>query len=160
DLNDNFVCQVRGTKRWRIAPNAHVRYPTVRYVIGQRPNPVHEVEAPRGLPTEMPQNFQTVELRPGMVMFVPRGMWHDTETIANDESGAESLHFNIQLGIVKWKHAIEFLLLETTALYGGELRAPMLGAFDGSVMRDEFVEGLKSRLRAVVEDVVASDIPI
>jgi ribosomal protein L16 Arg81 hydroxylase len=155
DQNDNFVCQARGMKRWRIAPNHHVRYPTLGYTMGAKPLPVHEVEAADGFPDELPPDHQTVELRPGAVMFMPRGMWHDTETVEE-----ESLHFNVQSGLPTWRDAIEYVLTQTSALHGEELRGPVQRMFDDRGLRAGFDEELKEKLREVVETVFESDIRI
>ena len=45
DQNDNFVCQARGSKRWRIAKNVHVVNPTVGYTVGEKPTPPNVAEA-------------------------------------------------------------------------------------------------------------------
>jgi len=107
-------------KRWRVARNAHVRYPTLGYTIGDTPSAKQATEAPEGFPTEMPTPFETVELKPGSVMFMPRGTWHDTETL-----DSASLHFNIQSGLATWKDVLEFVLLGTTALHDAALREPV-----------------------------------
>lgn len=153
DQNDNFVCQARGMKRWRIAPNTHVKYPTIGYTIGSKPRVLHEVEAPDGLPDKMPEPYETIETRAGMVMYMPRGMWHDTETVAE-----ESLHFNIQCGLPTWKDAIEFVLTQTSALYAEELRAPIQRLFEGERSREGFDEELKAKLKEAVDYICDSDI--
>jgi hypothetical protein len=154
-MNDNFVCQARGVKRWRIAKNTHVKNPTAGYTVGAKILAVHEVEAPDGMPTELPTPFETVELRPGTVVFMPRGMWHDTETLDQ-----ESLHFNIQSGLAMWKDAIEYVLTRTSLLHADELREPIMRMFDGSKLRDGVEAELKERVRAAVELLVESDIEI
>ena len=58
DSNDNFVCQARGVKRWRVAANTHVRYPTVGYALGSPVEAIHYAEAPNGFPAEMPSNYE------------------------------------------------------------------------------------------------------
>ena len=155
DMNDNFVCQARGTKRWRIWPNTHVTNPTAGYTIGNKLLPVHQVEAPNGMPKEMTPNPEVVELTPGMVVFMPRGMWHDTQTVEQ-----ESLHFNIQSGLAMWKDAIEYVLTRTSLLHHEELREPIMRMFDGEKLRAGVSDELKEKLRAVVEAVCESDIEI
>jgi hypothetical protein len=153
DMNDNFVCQARGVKRWRVAPNAHVKNPTVGYTVGAKPSAAAAAEAPNGFPTAMPEPCQTVEMRPGMTMFMPRGMWHETETL--DEA---SLHFNIQSGIATWKDALEFLLIEGTALHLEELRAPIMQMFDGDGLRAGVADELKDKLRVLAHAIGEGDI--
>ena len=155
DMNDNFVCQARGVKRWRIAANTHVKNPTAGYTVGAKTLPVHAVEAPGGMPTELPTPFETVELTPGTVVFMPRGMWHDTQTLEH-----ESLHFNIQSGLAMWKDAVEYLLTRTSLLHAEELREPIMNMFDGNVLRAGVGEELKAKVRAALETFLESDFEI
>jgi hypothetical protein len=156
DQNDNFVCQAKGTKRWRLAPNTSVRHPTLGYSMGGKVLPAHEVEAPDGFPTELPADHQVIDTKPGTVMFMPRGMWHDTETVES-----ESLHFNIQSGLPMWKDALEYVLTRTSALHTEALREPLVNMFSGNDTPHEgFEEELKKRLRQAMEDICESEIPI
>ena len=155
DMNDNFVCQARGVKRWRVATNTHVKNPTAGYTVGAKILPVHQVEAPNGMPTELPTPFETIELNPGTVVFMPRGMWHDTETLEH-----ESLHFNIQSGLAMWKDAIEYILMKTSLLHAEELREPIMQMFDGDQLRAGVGEEIKERVRAAVELLLESEVAI
>jgi ribosomal protein L16 Arg81 hydroxylase len=155
DMNDNFVCQAQGVKRWRIAPNTHVKYPTVGYTVGDRPTPKQVAEAPEGFPTDLPTPFETVELEPGTVMFMPRGMWHDTETV-----DTASLHFNVQSGLATWKDVLEFVFLGTTVLSDDEaLRAPVQALFKPG-REHELEEQLRTTLKTLVEQVCEGDLTI
>jgi len=82
DQNINFVLQIRGTKKWWVAPNHDVENPMTRHTIGSFVDP--ELESYAG---EMPETFPTdaneFTLRPGSFLFVPRGAWHTTK--ASDE---------------------------------------------------------------------------
>ena len=155
DQNYNFVCQARGSKRWRIWPNTSVRYPSIGYTLGAKTTPVHEIEAPGGFPTELPPKPQVVEMRAGTVMFMPAGMWHDTETVE-----AESLHFNIQSGLASWKDALEYILTRTSALNREDWREPIRGLFEGDTTRPGFGEELIAKLREVVEELGQYDVEI
>ena len=90
DQNINFVIQLSGTKRWWIAPNKSVQNPMTRYTIGTEPDP----ELAGYLEAPMPKSFPKEEateyiLRPGSILFLPRGSWHTTKA----ESLALSLNF-------------------------------------------------------------------
>ena len=89
DQNINFVYQVHGTKVWHMASNTDVENPLTRHTMGTMPDPemMGYLEAP--LPTKMPANVETYELRPGSILFVPRGYWHSTEA----EGDALALNF-------------------------------------------------------------------
>lgn len=146
DLNDNFVCQARGLKRWRLAPNQHVRHPLFGYTVGAPLTPAHKVEAPGGLPDGMPSDGRTVlEMKAGMVAFVPRGMWHDTET-----TESESLHFNIQCGLPTWRDLIDFVVSRTALPMAADLRAGIPAMFDGAALSPAVAAGLTDRLADVV----------
>jgi hypothetical protein len=155
DQNDNFVCQAKGTKRWRIWPNSSVKYPTVGYTLGGKQTPTHEVEAEDGFPSQMGPDPQVVDMEPGTVMFMPRGYWHDTETATS-----ESLHFNVQSGLAMWKDAIEYVLTRTSALHREDLRAPLVGLFEGETSRPGFGDELKAKLRQVIDEISESEISI
>jgi len=90
DQNVNFVLQLHGTKEWRLAPNEHVEKPMTRHTMGLPADPELETyfkNAP--LPDEMPDDARSIVLRPGSLLFVPRGVWHATTA----ESDALSLNF-------------------------------------------------------------------
>lgn len=89
DQNINFVLQVRGTKKWKIAPNHDVVNPLTRHTMGLDPDPEMSTYLEKELPTQMPEEAQEFELTPGSVLFVPRGAWHSTEA----EGDALALNF-------------------------------------------------------------------
>lgn len=101
DANANFVMQLRGTKRWHLAPNAHVPHPTDRWAMNEATMP----EELRGyvtgpLPTTMPVDAEVIDLHPGSVLFVPRGYWHATEA---DE---DTLSLNFTFGQPTWADVV------------------------------------------------------
>ena len=101
DANANFVVQLRGTKRWHIARNTHVPDPTDRWAMNEGPLP----EELRGyaltpLPSELPADTEVIDLKPGSVLFVPRGYWHSTEA---DE---DTLALNFTFGQPTWADVV------------------------------------------------------
>ena len=89
DQNINFVLQIYGTKKWIMAPNEHVTNPMSRHTMGQHVDPELMSYLENPLPTSMPENAESYELKPGSLLFVPRGYWHSTEA----EGDALSLNF-------------------------------------------------------------------
>lgn len=89
DQNVNFVLQIQGTKKWWIAPNRHVDHPLTRHTMGQPIDPELQTYAKTPFPTRMPSGISPIVLKPGSLLFVPRGSWHST----NAESDALSLNF-------------------------------------------------------------------
>jgi len=89
DQNINFVIQISGTKKWWIAPNKHVDNPLTRHTIGIEMEPELSSYAKGNMPETFPDDGIEFTLRPGSVLFVPRGSWHMTEAL----SDAVSLNF-------------------------------------------------------------------
>jgi 50S ribosomal protein L16 3-hydroxylase len=146
DRNDNIVIQLRGTKRWRLAPNEHVSHPMAGWTLGDPITPVHRHDAPRGFPSKMPDEHRVVDCTPGTVMFVPRGVWHDTAT-----TESESLHVNLQTGLPMWKDLASYLMRETPLLCNASFREPILDAFEGGRLRPE----VRAELRKKLVDLIA-----
>jgi hypothetical protein len=90
DKNENFVVQIRGCKRWRLAHNSHVAAPTANYLedaLGEVGLYSERLEEP------VPEAAtDEVVLEPGDVLYVPRGMWHETQAL---EGGSVSLSFTM-----------------------------------------------------------------
>lgn len=83
DQNINFVLQLHGTKTWWLAPNTNVENPTQRFTIGQHLDDELASYVEGVMPNEMPglKNGTALKivLKPGSMLFVPRGYWHSTE---------------------------------------------------------------------------------
>ncbi len=90
DQNINFIFQITGTKKWWLSPNQTVPNPLERYTIGHEPDDELASYTYNEFPKEFPEeNSIEIELRPGSLLFLPRGVWHKTH--ANSE--ALSLNF-------------------------------------------------------------------
>ena len=89
DQNVNFVLQIHGTKKWWLAPNRHVENPLSRHTMGLPMDSEMQTYVEAAMPTKMPSEIEPITLKPGSVLFVPRGTWHTTQA----ESDALSLNF-------------------------------------------------------------------
>ena len=89
DQNINLVLQVRGTKKWSVAPNEHVSNPMTRHTMGLSMDPELQSYSQAPMPTSMPAGSEEFILNPGSLLFIPRGSWHTTEA----ETDALSLNF-------------------------------------------------------------------
>lgn len=97
DANVNFIIQIRGKKRWKIAPNEHVVNPTIRHDLVGKGMPGELTQyAKLPLPDTMPANAETIDMTPGKVLFLPRGVWHATETLE------DSISFNFMFSQPTW----------------------------------------------------------
>lgn len=122
DAQEIFIVQVRGRKRWRFAANEYLEWPTNGGQAGvERLSEFrHQLTNP-DRPVEAPKQWQTVELAPGDVLFVPRGYWHSTENIE------ESLHLVLQMQMPSWRDVFRFLFQNVPGLYSLEWRRPARG---------------------------------
>jgi 50S ribosomal protein L16 3-hydroxylase len=110
DQNINFVLQLHGTKKWWLAPNDHVENPTQRFTIGQPMDPELAAYAPGSMPTEMPASRQEIILKPGSMLFVPRGFWHSTE------ASGEALALNFTFSQPTWMDLLTLALRSRLSL--------------------------------------------
>jgi ribosomal protein L16 Arg81 hydroxylase len=84
DAHDVFILQLRGAKRWWVAPNRHLTLPVdQQFSPGTRPSLSHLAAAPGGLPEGPPpdEDVEAIDLVPGSVLYVPRGTWHRTGSL-------------------------------------------------------------------------------
>lgn len=112
DQNINFVIQISGTKKWWVAPNTHVENPLSRHTIGLEMDPELASYSHNGMPQNFPTGGVEYTLKPGSMLFVPRGSWHKTEAL----SDAVSLNFTFT--------APSWLDLLTTAMRGRLAQSP------------------------------------
>lgn len=94
DSTESFVVQLSGTKEWSIAPNTQVPFPPVNYLEG---GAVPDELAPwMKRPMKAPKRVRKVVLKPGSVMYLPRGWWHATRTLE------DSVHLDLLTDIPSW----------------------------------------------------------
>lgn len=87
---DVLILQLRGCKRWQLAPNRELRFPANAFIPGfgsdirnDRPS---AADAPKEYSLDMPREAQTVLMNPGSALFVPRGWWHATHAVSESIS--------------------------------------------------------------------------
>lgn len=126
DQNINFVLQLHGTKKWWLAPNQHVENPTQRFTTGQEIDPELATYAAPDMPKKMPKDHQEIILKPGSMLFVPRGYWHSTE------ADGEALALNFTFSQPTWIDILT-LALRSRLMLSPEWRE----LADGVTSRDE-----------------------
>jgi 50S ribosomal protein L16 3-hydroxylase len=82
DHHEVIIVQVSGEKRWQIAANETIRFPSESYVPAYGLPRELSLYAPE-CPERMPPESEEVLLRSGSALFLPRGYWHST-TAATD----------------------------------------------------------------------------
>ncbi|MFC3234965.1 cupin-like domain-containing protein [Streptomyces nitrosporeus] len=156
DYDINFALLVRGHKRWRVAPNKHIRNQ-----VGQCFPDGHEKPDSIGIrladrvpfPATMPEDAQVIDVSAGGLVFVPRGWWHQTE------SSGSCLQVNFVIKRFMWltilSRAIRNVLLEDP-----NWRAYALGIFaqDGREERAmKSFAALLPRLKDSLNDMLDGD---
>lgn len=97
DQNVNFVLQLHGNKKWRLAPNENVINPTQRHTMNLEVDPELASYADLPFPKVMPEEgCIEVVLKPGSMLYVPRGYWHTTEATG------EALALNFTFSQPSW----------------------------------------------------------
>lgn len=91
DQNINIVVQIHGKKTWWVAPNESVHLPLTRHTLGTDCDGELATYVDGSFPEEMPQNTTEYVLKPGSVLFVPRGAWHCTQA----ETDAAALNLTL-----------------------------------------------------------------
>lgn len=79
DQNINFVLQIQGTKKWTLADNQSVVNPMDRHTLGLPVDSEMSSYLAGPMPETMPAKTISFDLKPGSLLFVPRGVWHTTE---------------------------------------------------------------------------------
>lgn len=153
DQNINFILQLHGTKTWTLAPNTHVRSPLTRHVIGQPADPELSTYIDRPLPPSMPEDVASYELKPGSLLFVPRGCWHSTE------AHEDALSLNFTFTAPSWLDLFTAALRSRLAL-SPEWRRTAQGVSD-PVRREAASREFDRLLSGLIDDLphwVAADI--
>ncbi|UOF17382.1 cupin domain-containing protein [Lysobacter capsici] len=120
DSQEVFVVQVRGRKLWHVAPNDYVEWPTLNGM--PTPSPSREMAFQLKDPTQPilePEQWRSVEMLPGSVMYMPRGYWHKVE-----QNLEESLHLVLQVRLPSWRDLFRFMLDNAPPLYDLDWRRP------------------------------------
>jgi 50S ribosomal protein L16 3-hydroxylase len=158
DANANIVVQLRGTKRWTIAPNRHIVHPIDRWTMTSEYLPPEPREDDGPMPRKMPDGAQVIDLTPGSVMLLPRGFWHATEVSSDD-----TLALNFTYSQPTWAEVMTASLLNRLhrdssfrALADGLESIDPARADAAKVQLAQMLELFKSEVRSVeVKDLLA-----
>jgi 50S ribosomal protein L16 3-hydroxylase len=145
DRDELFTIQLRGRKRWRVAPNDQVRSPDTGWVTGA---PVPErlrLYCSEELPKEGPREFESFELAPGSVLYLPQGYWHATETIE------DSLSVELGLALPTWADLV-IDAMRTLLLSREEWRERALGAWGNQRQRSDARRQLGNRIERLGQE--------
>lgn len=154
DTNDVFSVQLHGNKKFNIAPVKELSNPTgMQYSRGTAPRPFHYPQMQLGFPDPSEAEFDSIDMSPGSVLYMPRGTWHFTE--ASVDSVAVSI-------IVNPPPAVDAILehLKFTLLQESRWREPLYGAWreDGKVAAYQHIDNLLGELNRLVGSLTPAQI--
>ncbi|MEW6330008.1 MAG: cupin domain-containing protein [Pseudomonadota bacterium] len=162
DAQDVISVQLLGTKRFHYAPVREVVVPYgTQYIPGGKPYDELYAQAQNGFPDNKDVKFETAEMKPGTVLFLPRGTWHYTE--ASEPSLSLSLTISPPTLLDCAMEQIRWLLLQDSAW-----REPLYGATANGALNENLrahTQRLLERLPQLVaslspEDLIQAPIPV
>lgn len=100
DMFDSIVVHLRGRKRWRVGRHRHLEYPVYNEESAARLD--YPPAAPRlSTRTDLLEDLEDVDMRPGSVMLLPRGTYHTTQV--DDEA---SLSIGYHFALPTWSDVV------------------------------------------------------
>ena len=162
DAQDVISIQLLGTKRFHYAPVKEIAMPYgTQYIPGGKPYDDMYAQVQNGFPENKNVKFETAEMKPGTVLFLPRGTWHYTE--ASKPSLSLSLTISPPTLLDCAMEQIRWLLLQDSAW-----REPLYGATGNGRQQaalETHAKKLLERLPQLVsslspEDLIRAPIPV
>ncbi|HEU0199177.1 MAG TPA: cupin domain-containing protein [Burkholderiaceae bacterium] len=130
DAYDVFSVQLRGGKRFHIAPVTELPFPSgVQFIPGGEAMDEMYPQTLAGFPEAPQSTFTTIEMKPGSVLYVPRGTWHHTES--EGDSLAVSIAIFAPAAAEVVLNQLRLLLLQKP-----EWRRPLYGAWGDDAARE------------------------
>lgn len=161
DAEEVFSVQLQGSKRFHVARVREVAYPSgMQWGPGIDTYDDMYPQMEQGFPDLERAEFETIEMKPGSVLFMPRGTWHRTEASENS--------FSVSI-ILRPPTAAECVLeqLRLMLLQDAAWRRPLYGAWGEEPMRvvafanaDKLLSELPDAIRALsAQDVLQHMLP-
>lgn len=155
DADDIISIQLRGTKRFELAPVREISNPYGRQhspESGPPPDGVYP-QMTDGFPDWQSAEFQTIEMKPGSVLFFHRGLWH--RTYASADSLAVSIVMEPLAAIDCVLEQLRLLLIQDP-----KWRRPLYGAWGNKPEREAALaktEGLIKEIPRIAGLISAED---
>jgi len=143
DSEDVFSIQLAGTKRFEVAPMKEYSYPLGgQFAPGATPYDDMYAQIENGFPEVADSDFVAVDMKPGSVLFIPRGTWHRTQ--AEQDSFAISIGVRPPALVESFLEQLRYMLLQHP-----EWRRPMYGVRGDASRRQQAFERARKALDAI-----------
>ncbi len=143
DVEDVISIQLQGTKKFYVAPVEEVPYPAgMQYSPGDDPEDELYPQISGAFPDWHDVKFDCVEMKPGSVLFMPRGTWHKTE--AEGPSLAVSIILRPPPAVDTVVEQLRWLLLQQP-----EWRKPLYGAYGNGRQRQAALQDAEKLLQTL-----------
>jgi Cupin superfamily protein len=149
DTAENFTFQLKGHKRWRVSAGERVENPTMNSVAEAFATGEMSAYQFDPLPTMIPAEASTVDMRPGSMLYLPPGAWHETD------AAEESLSLNLCFLGTNWLDHIALPAIRATLLRHAKWRQWPQGLFGAPAERARARTELASLLAGLPEDLAA-----
>ncbi len=154
DGEDVFSIQLAGSKRFEVAPMTDYAYPVgAQYAPGAAAYDEMYAQIRDGFPDATGVSFQAVEMKPGSVLFVPRGTWH--RTAAAEDSFAVSIGLNPPSIAETFLDQLRYVLLQDP-----QWRRPVRASGRGEPLEDALNAALQSAPRALGSITAGDLVPV
>ena len=147
DTEDVISIQLTGTKAFHVAPVEEVRYPIgMQYSPGAAPYSDLYPQVAGRFPDWKDAKFERIEMRPGSVLFMPRGTWHRTE--ADEPSLSVTIAMRPPSAAEVILENVRWLLLQDASW-----RKPLYGAYGDMRQKEAAMEAAGQLLEKLPQQV-------
>jgi hypothetical protein len=134
DGEDVFSIQLAGSKRFEVAPMTEYAYPFgPQFAPGAMAFDDMYPQLNHGFPDAEAVEFRAIDMKPGSLLFIPRGTWH--RTTAAQDSFAISIGIRPPSVMESFLEQLRYLLLQDP-----EWRRPLYGVHGSDNQRQQALE--------------------
>jgi ribosomal protein L16 Arg81 hydroxylase len=154
DPTEHIVIQLAGTKTFRLHENPLTRHPSMSHSAEREPTRHALAQATHGFPDwpHLPDSAETVELKPGSVLFMPRGMYHETR----GGKGGRSVTLVIQVAVPNYAQLLTRYLSDYLA-QSPAWREPAVGGWSTDTSKCDLAA---ERLAELIAELTSGKHPI
>ena len=152
DQQEVFFLQIKGKKKWSIAPNQQIKYPLNPF-FGMEYAPKDLLALSEGNAITPPQESLQLDMEPGSVLFLPRGYWHSSSAIEDSLAVTFTLCSRTWLEVI-WEKLREEIIVNE------DWRKLAAGFGNGPLLKEhhQIVAQLMNELKSTVDSISLEDL--